>query len=301
MENRQLVEIYPNKGESKKDFIARFMKVTKDEYPDIKQRYAVANSYWDRRNKKKVDEAKRSELISKSKGSDKYSGSNDNRWTKKSDCSIANTVKDYNKIDMDTFWKEDKLTFGVKVKGKTSDYLVHISFNNIFENLQTLVKSNKNKLTPQIIYKALVNSINSGDVKFNCSCPDYIYRLKYFASKNGYNQGTQETRISKQTNPDDTKGSGCKHVMAVLNNVEWLNKIASVINNYANYMKDKMENNYAKFIFPKIYGMTYDKAVELTIDDFDERGNLKDNLDSDEETINLANALGKDRGKFKKK
>ena len=45
-------EVYPNKGESKKDFIARFMSVTKDEYPDIKQRYAVALSYWDRRNKK---------------------------------------------------------------------------------------------------------------------------------------------------------------------------------------------------------------------------------------------------------
>ena len=29
------------------------MKVTKDEYPDIKQRYAVCMSYWNRRNKKK--------------------------------------------------------------------------------------------------------------------------------------------------------------------------------------------------------------------------------------------------------
>ena len=51
--NEEVVnEVYPNKGESKKDFINRFMSVTKDEYPDIKQRYAVALSYWDRRNKK---------------------------------------------------------------------------------------------------------------------------------------------------------------------------------------------------------------------------------------------------------
>ena len=49
---RPINEVYPNKGESKKDFIARFMSVTKDEYPDVKQRYAVANSYWDRRNKR---------------------------------------------------------------------------------------------------------------------------------------------------------------------------------------------------------------------------------------------------------
>ncbi|MBO7734742.1 MAG: hypothetical protein J6S67_19435 [Methanobrevibacter sp.] len=47
-----ITEVYPNKGESKEDFISRFMSVTKDEYPDIKQRYAVALSYWDRRNKK---------------------------------------------------------------------------------------------------------------------------------------------------------------------------------------------------------------------------------------------------------
>lgn len=48
-----ITEVYPNKGESKDDFISRFMSVTKNEYPDQKQRYAVALSYWDRRNKSK--------------------------------------------------------------------------------------------------------------------------------------------------------------------------------------------------------------------------------------------------------
>lgn len=50
-----LTEIYPNKGESKKDFISRFMSATKDEYPDEKQRLAVAYSYWDRKDKKEED------------------------------------------------------------------------------------------------------------------------------------------------------------------------------------------------------------------------------------------------------
>lgn len=55
---RIINEVYPNKGESKKDFISRFVSATKDEYPDIKQRYAIANAYYDRRNKKKesIDE-----------------------------------------------------------------------------------------------------------------------------------------------------------------------------------------------------------------------------------------------------
>ena len=55
LKKKRLKEVYPNKGESKKDFISRFMSVTKKEYPDIKQRYAVANAYWDRRDK--VNEA----------------------------------------------------------------------------------------------------------------------------------------------------------------------------------------------------------------------------------------------------
>lgn len=57
-ENKEsLNEVYPNKGESKKDFINRFMKVTAKEYPDVKQRYAVANSYWERRDKKRLKES----------------------------------------------------------------------------------------------------------------------------------------------------------------------------------------------------------------------------------------------------
>lgn len=48
-------EIYPDKSESKEDFISRFMSATKDEYPDEKQRIAVAYSYWDRKDKKEED------------------------------------------------------------------------------------------------------------------------------------------------------------------------------------------------------------------------------------------------------
>lgn len=56
MAESKLVEVYPNKGESKQDFIDRFMSVTKDEYPDRKQRYAVALSYWNSKDKKKKNE-----------------------------------------------------------------------------------------------------------------------------------------------------------------------------------------------------------------------------------------------------
>lgn len=60
-----LNEIYPNKGESKKDFISRFMsdKNMKREYPDNKQRLAVAYSYLNRRNKKKNEKLELNENL----------------------------------------------------------------------------------------------------------------------------------------------------------------------------------------------------------------------------------------------
>lgn len=50
--NNSIKDVEPREGESKEDFIARFMSETKEEYPDEKQRLAVANSYWERKNTK---------------------------------------------------------------------------------------------------------------------------------------------------------------------------------------------------------------------------------------------------------
>ena len=201
---------------------------------------------------------------------------------------------------MNNFWKNDELTFGVKVVGETNEYVVTISFKDILNKIQRKIHDNKQLLEFKCIYDALIQAINNGDVKISCTCPDYQYRLKYWNSQNGDEAGEKETRASDKTNPENTKGPACKHILAVLNNVEWLNKIASVINNYANYCKDNMQYNYSKFIFPKLYGMNYDKAVQMVLDDYDENGEIKDELQSDESIINLSNALGRDRGKFKK-
>lgn len=249
---------------------------------------------------KPITEATRNSLISKSKSADKYANGKGSRWTRKSNCSVANTVKDYNKIDMNTFWKEDKLNFGIKVKGETDDYVVTIQINNVLPRIQDKIKNNKNLLEYKCIYDSLISAINSSDVLISCTCPDYKYRLKYWASKNGYEAGTKETRAANMTNPDDTKGAACKHILAVLNNVDWLRKIASVINNYSNYCKDNLQNLYARYIFPKLYGMPYQKALQMSVFDYDKDGNVIDTLNSDEKLINLSNALGKVRGRIKK-
>lgn len=50
----RVLDVKPKKGEKKKEFLQRFMKETEKEYPNEKQRYAVANSYWE---KKKIKDA----------------------------------------------------------------------------------------------------------------------------------------------------------------------------------------------------------------------------------------------------
>lgn len=247
-----------------------------------------------------LTEATRGQLIKKSKEGDPYKNSRGSRWTRKNKSSIANTVKDYNQIDMNTLWKQDILKFGIKVQGETDDYIVKVIFSGVLKALRPLVKEDQNNLTRDVIYAALVKALNSEDVKISCTCPDYKYRLAYQNSKNGYNAGKAETRKSDITNPGDTKGAGCKHILAVLNNAEWIRNIASVINNYVNYCKDKMQNNYARFIFPEIYGMSYDDAIQMTFSDYDDKGKEKNVLDSTVEIINLSNALGKNRGKILK-
>lgn len=50
--NDSVHDVEPRQGESKADFISRFMEETKEEYPDVKQRLAVAYSYWENKGKK---------------------------------------------------------------------------------------------------------------------------------------------------------------------------------------------------------------------------------------------------------
>lgn len=251
------------------------------------------------RHEKYLHEATRKELLRKSRKARGYTSKIGSRWTAKDNSSIANTVKDYNNIDMDKFWKKDDLIFIVKTEGETDTYNVTLDFTNILPRIREGVKNNKNLFEKKILYDALVSALNSSDVKISCTCGDFIYRMAYQASKHGYKAGAQETRSSDVTNPNDDLGAGCKHVLYVLNNAKWIRNIASVINNYVNYAKDHMEHLYSQYIFPKIYGMSYDKAVQMTIDDYED-GEVKNKLNSSPELINLSNALGKDRGKIKK-
>lgn len=248
-----------------------------------------------------LTEDTRNQLISKSKQSDSYKNpARGNRWTRKNKSSLSNSTADYNKIDMDTLFKNGSLTFGLKVQGETSEYVVTVSIPEVWNDIQTQVKANLNKLDAGIVYKALLKALNGEEVKISCTCLDFKYRIAYWATQHGTSSSAPENRKSDKTNPEDTKGAGCKHINLVLSNLSWLSKIASVIVNYINYCKDEMQYIYSKYIFPKVYGIAYDKAVQMSIFDYNEKGEVNDTLSSDEGLLNLSNALGKVRGRYKK-
>lgn len=394
-----------------------------------------------------LTEKKRSELINKSKNADNYAMSNrgkgKNRWERRKYSRIANSVRDYDAINMDAFWKGDILEFGVKVHGETDDYVVTVTFEDILRNLREEVKSNKDKLEFKCVLRSLLRSFNNDDVYISCTClhpntkirlldgttptveqmkqrfdagekmnvfsvdkkgtfvagdvekvwvtkitndfikitldtgdeilttpehpymrfdgkyvlacdleigdelksigetkrvvrkqkvgmpqtpvydikvkthqnftidagvvlhncPDWKYRFGYQATVGRYNSGLSELRPSEITNPHDTKGAGCKHSLLVLANTDWMMKIASVINNYIKYCRDNMSLNYANYIFPKIYGMPYNKAVQLSIfDDVDDESSGL--LPSDRKTLKNVIDVGMkgkdDKGRFTK-
>lgn len=236
-----------------------------------------------------LQEKKRQELINKSRKGREYSKKNQargkNRWERRRYSQVANSIRDYNSIDMNAFFKGDILDFKIKIKGETDDYIVTVTFEHILRNLQQEIKGNNNKLEFKCVLRALLRSFNGEDVYVSCTCPDFQYRFAHNATKNQYNSGAPEVRPNRfdWTNSNDDMGAGCKHINLVLSNTDWMMKIASVINNYIKWTKENMTRNYADIIFPAVYGMPYNKAVQLSLfDDPDDNGYLP----SDQEILN---------------
>lgn len=242
-------------------------------------------------------EATRQQLLNKSKKADNYKDTSKgrNRWERRNKSRIATTVAQYNNINMDDFFKKDILTVGIQVFGETSNYVVTMKFDGALQEIAKQIRLNqKGKLEFKFILQSLIRMFNSDNVYIRCTCPDNKYRMAYHQTRNNYIVGQPENRPSNKTNPNDTKGAGCKHILLVLGNLDWLMKVASVINNYIHYCEDHMERNYADYIFPKLYGMPYNKAVQLGLFD-----NENGDLDTDSDTIDISNRYGRTRTQFK--
>lgn len=246
-----------------------------------------------------LNEANRTALISQSRsvGTYKDTSRGKNRFERKKYSKIANSVKSYNQIDMNKLFKQDILQVNIPVVGESDEYTVTIKLEGVTGELQKNIKNNNNKLEFRSIIQALTKVFNTSDVYVKCSCPDFKYRFAHWniiknvsvddsASDPGPGKGI--------VNPKDDKGRGCKHILLVLANGDWMMKVASVINNYCHFLSEKKPEAFLKLVFPKLYGVPADEAAE--------NGLVADNedLETGKDLIDIVNAWAKDRGKFKK-
>ena len=212
-----------------------------------------------------LTEAKRNQFLNNSKNVDKEADGK-TRYEKRVNSSVAPSNTSYNKIDMNSLFKDDVLTVDIPVNGETNNYFVTIRVSGVLEELRQMI-SPEVPFNFRVILRALIKAFNSNDVYVRCTCEDFRYRFAYWASKNDLITGEIENRPSDITNPNDTKGDGCKHIMLVLSNTKWAIKVASVIKNYISYVEKHYQKLYADVIYPALYGEEYQDAVQLQLDD----------------------------------
>ena len=233
-------------------------------------------------------------MISRSKASDKYKDQSKgkNRYQRRLHSKITNSVKEMNSIDMNSLFKDDKLDVQIKVQGETDDYIIRISFFDFLEKLHEQLQKFNDKLSLTVVTKALTSAFNGDNVYIHCTCPDWKYRMAFYATKNDINSGEPELRPSDITNPNDTKGPGCKHVMLAISNNTWLIRLASTVYNYIRYMEKHYQKQYADIIYPAIYQKPYEDEVQLDFTD--------NNLETDRDFIQRSNEFARKRGQFQK-
>lgn len=225
-------------------------------------------------------EKSRRELINQSKSADIVKSYGTTRYDRKNKQHIYNSITNFNKIDMNALFKGNMLSFKVPVHGETDNYEVEVLFEGVCDNIKREVKKNKNKFEYKCVYRALIDAINKQDIYIACSCPDWKYRFAYWATKDRYNGGRPEVRVADITNPNNTKGAGCKHTIAVLYNLDWAMKLATSISNYVEYMEENYNDKFIRLIFPALYDISYEEYE-------DSLANSMDNQE-DEEVIDKA-------------
>ena len=241
----------------------------------------------------------RTMLVGKSRNAGQYQDQSrgKNRFERKKYSQVAKTVKQYNTIDMNKLFKEDILEVSVPVVGEHDSYTVSVKMEGVVKEIAANIKNNKNQLEYRTVVQAITKIFNSSNIWVKCTCKDYKYR---FAHWNIVNNVSVDDSASDPgpgrgiVNPKDDKGRGCKHVLLVLANGDWLMKVASVINNYIHYAEEKLQKPFLKLIFPKLYGYPAEEMVEQGLVDSDEY------LDSSAGLIDAINDYGKNRGKYNK-
>lgn len=248
----------------------------------------------------RLDEATRTQLVAQSRNAGEYKDKSrgTNRFQRKKYSKIANSVKAYNQIDMNDFWKKDILTVNIPVVGETDEYTVTIKLEGVVAEIQKNIKNNGNKFEFRTVLQSLTKVFNTTDVYIKCSCKDWHFRMSHWnIVKNiSVDDSSKDPGPGRGiVNPNDDKGRGCKHSLLTLANGEWMMKATSVIYQYSLYMDEHKHDIFKKLIFPKLYGVPADEATNNNLLPEDD-----EMLESDKSLINAINDWARNKGKFKK-
>jgi len=208
-----------------------------------------------------LQEKTRHQLLQQSKDADITRSYGTTRYDRRNLQHLSASTSSYNKVDMNGVFRANLLSFFIPVRGETNNYEVEVLFDGILDAINRELKNNNWVIEYKVIYRAIIDAINKQDVYVSCSCPDFYYRMSYWASKDRYNSGKPQTIPARITNPNNSKGAGCKHIMKVLADLDWAMKLAACINNYILYMEKNMPDKYYNIIFPAIYSMSYKDAL----------------------------------------
>ncbi len=126
-----------------------------------------------------INEDKRTQLVADSKrGKKERDGLT--RYQKRLKSKVANSVKEFNRIDMNELFKNNIITISINVRGETDNYLVKISYGGFLDALKDeLRRTGKEIIDLRLIIRALIIAFNKEDVYISCSClhPDTKIKL----------------------------------------------------------------------------------------------------------------------------
>ena len=210
-------------------------------------------------------ERKRRELIDQSKSAAPTKRYKTTRYVRRDKQHVSSKPDMFNRVDMNKVFKENILELNIPIKGETNNYIVTVTFKGILDMILQELKSNNYKLEYKCVYKAIIGAINKENVFIDCTCPDYKYRFRYWSTVDDFNAGIPENRPAKITNPRNIFGAGCKHILNVIGNLNWAVMLATALHNYIKYMDQNYSDKYKVIMFPKIYGMTYQQALDKGI------------------------------------
>ena len=147
---------------------------------------------------------------------------------------------------------------------RVGDYEDTVELDDVLYWIQIVAEDKHNTTPRQInskgVAQALSNAIDGMNIKVDCTCADWYYRLAYQATLLGYKYG-EEVNIpnggppkhDQRANPDNY-GALCKHLTAVLSNKSWIQQVTKTL-------MDWLEQNISKV---NVYlGLVADKQLVM--------------------------------------